>query len=131
MARKASIEWIDDQWFAIYSPFDRAFVDALKDGTRTRRWDQGAKRWECLALEYERALRLMQRFFDVVDEPEWRPGRSPYDVLGVRRDAPMEVIEAAYRAMTKLHHPDMHGYQATGRMATVNAAMDTIRRDRA
>lgn len=35
--------------------------------------------------------------------------RDPYEVLGVRRDSPREVIEGAYRALAKKHHPDAGG----------------------
>lgn len=51
---------------------------------------------------------------------------DPYAVLKVARDAPMEVINAAYRALAKLHHPDVNGQTATGRMAEINDAYETL-----
>jgi DnaJ-domain-containing protein 1 len=35
--------------------------------------------------------------------------RDPYEVLGVRSDSPVEVIEGAYKALAKKHHPDAGG----------------------
>lgn len=35
--------------------------------------------------------------------------RDPYEVLGVRPDADLEIIEAAHRALAKRHHPDVGG----------------------
>lgn len=35
--------------------------------------------------------------------------RDPYEILGVRPDAPQEIIEAAYRARAKSLHPDVGG----------------------
>ncbi len=55
--------------------------------------------------------------------------RDPYEVLGVRPDADIEIIEAAYRAQAKRLHPDKGG--SIEAMATVNDALERIRQDRA
>lgn len=52
---------------------------------------------------------------------------DPYRKLYVQPDAPQEVIEAAHRALVKLHHPDIAGPGATTRMAAINAAYDKLR----
>lgn len=41
--------------------------------------------------------------------PRMNGHRTDYDVLFVTRDAPQEVIAAAYRALSKLYHPDKEG----------------------
>lgn len=48
--------------------------------------------------------------------------RDPYEVLRVRPDAPIEVIEASYRALAKSAHPDAGGSEAA--MAELNAALE-------
>jgi hypothetical protein len=55
------------------------------------------------------------------------PGRggNAYQELFVQSNAPWEVIEAAYRALAKLHHPDRGG--DTARMQGINAAYDKIK----
>lgn len=55
--------------------------------------------------------------------------RDPYEVLGVRSDAPMEDIEDMYRIKANRAHPDKGG--STDAMTELNAAMDRIRADRA
>ena len=35
-------------------------------------------------------------------------GKTHYDILKVSRDAPIEVIRAAYRVLSLMHHPDRH-----------------------
>jgi hypothetical protein len=35
--------------------------------------------------------------------------RDPFEVLGIRPDAPEEVMEAAYKGLAKVHHPDKGG----------------------
>ena len=53
---------------------------------------------------------------------------DPYRVLQVLPDAEPEVIQAAYRALARKHHPDMGGSQLE--MATLNAAWETLRDER-
>jgi len=55
--------------------------------------------------------------------------RGPYAVLHIANDAPLEVAEAAYRALTKKAHPDLGGDTAT--MQRLNAAIEQIRREHA
>jgi len=60
-------------------------------------------------------------------EPRGDPG-DPYGMLGVTRQAPRVVVEAAYRALVKARHPDVGGSEE--RMKAVNGAMEAIRRQR-
>ena len=55
--------------------------------------------------------------------------RDPYEVLGVRPDAPMEVIEASYRALAKSAHPDAGGSDEA--MSELNEAMERVKTERA
>jgi DnaJ like chaperone protein len=65
--------------------------------------------------------------------------QDPYSVLGVARAAPMTEIKAAWRRLTREHHPDTlmakgmppeYIELATRKMATINAAYDSIRAER-
>jgi DnaJ like chaperone protein len=69
-----------------------------------------------------------------------RDGMDPYAVLGVARDAPDGEIREAWRRLIRENHPDSLVAQgvpkefvalATDRVATINVAYDTIRRQRA
>lgn len=64
---------------------------------------------------------------------------DPYIALGVARAAPMSEIKAAWRRLTREHHPDTLMAQgmpqeyidlATKKMAAINAAYDRIRAER-
>lgn len=64
---------------------------------------------------------------------------DPYSVLGVARGAPASEIKAAWRRLTREHHPDTlmakgmpadHIEFATRKMADINAAYDRIRNER-
>lgn len=56
--------------------------------------------------------------------------RDPWEVLGVRPDAPIEVAEASYRALAKGAHPDTAGGDAK-RMTELNDAIEAVRKGRA
>lgn len=64
---------------------------------------------------------------------------DPYSVLGVARAAPMDEIKAAWRRLTREHHPDTlmakglpqeYIELATKKMAAINDAYDRIRAQR-
>lgn len=54
--------------------------------------------------------------------------RDPYEVLGVRPDAPLEVVEIAYKGLAKLRHPDKGG--SAEAMAELNGAYERIKTER-
>ena len=61
--------------------------------------------------------------------PPRHPGKpSPYAMLFVAEGAPLDVCEAAYRALAKRAHPDAGGDPAAFRRLTV--AIDTLRKRR-
>ncbi|WP_380679166.1 DnaJ domain-containing protein [Salinigranum sp. GCM10025319] len=51
---------------------------------------------------------------------------DPYDVLGVNQDSDPTVVEAAYRALAKKHHPDRGGTQEQFRR--IKSAYDEIQK---
>lgn len=53
-----------------------------------------------------------------------RGGNGSHAVLHLLPSAPAEVIKAAYRAMSLIHHPDRGG--STEAMARINDAMDKL-----
>lgn len=54
---------------------------------------------------------------------------GPYATLHIADDAPLEVAEAAYRALVKSAHPDTNGAQSGHTwMVTLNLAIEQIRR---
>lgn len=54
--------------------------------------------------------------------------RDPYEVLGVRPDAPEEIVEAAWKAAAKKAHPDHGGTNEAA--AEINGAIERIRAER-
>jgi DnaJ-class molecular chaperone len=54
--------------------------------------------------------------------------RTHYDNLKVSRDAPIEVIQAAYRSLARKHHPDRSGgsSESEGIMKVINASYEVL-----
>lgn len=50
-------------------------------------------------------------------------------VLGVTEAAPWPVIEAAYRTLAKMFHPDVSGGPTTERMKKINLAYERLERE--
>lgn len=53
-----------------------------------------------------------------------RPQYDPYRELFLHKQAPDEVVRAAYRALAQLNHPDRGG--SNERMKAINAAYESI-----
>lgn len=53
---------------------------------------------------------------------------DPYEIMGVHRNTPPEILKAVYLAWAKNHHPDVGGDPET--FKKVNAAWDQIRKER-
>jgi hypothetical protein len=53
---------------------------------------------------------------------------TPYDRLHLHPSAPIEVCEAAYRALSKLYHPDVTGSAST--QQSLNRAIEQIRKEK-
>lgn len=52
---------------------------------------------------------------------------DPYEILGVSSSSPIEVIEAAFRALAKKYHPDQGG--SADKFKEVSQAIEQIRKD--
>ena len=55
--------------------------------------------------------------------------RDPFAVLGIAPTAEPAVVDAAYRALARLYHPDVAGGDSTQRMQEINWARDELARD--
>ncbi len=118
-------------------PFSRELVDALKDEVPgyARSYDPDTKAWSVQSAYVAVARSLVESVYPDVEVIDFSPnfgrhesrraapdasGRTSYTVLHLRETAPPELIEAAFRCLARLHHPDRGGDVAT--MQRLNAA---------
>ena len=121
-------------------PYNAELIADLKVviPSHARRWNPASKVWE-IGRSWEEDLRdlLHQYNIDVRGEGETPPPRSApagddaWAVLWLRPDAPLAVVDAVYRCLCKLHHPDLKAEGektiATVQMARINRAVEKIR----
>jgi hypothetical protein len=126
----------DDERLILRSPYDPALVEALKDAIPRayREWDAAAKVWR---IDPDWGDVVLQALTDIgVSVVDKRPAvPSPTTVapklqeacieLCIRPEAPVEVAEAAYKALARLHHPDVGG--DTAKMQALNNAIQTFK----
>ena len=118
-------------------PFDRWLVDALKAEIpgHARTYDAAAKSWAVTPAYAHVATRLMHDVFpdvEIVDAqagPTADRGDHPREaalvILHLRPTAPPELVDAAYRCLARLHHPDAGGDHDA--MLRLNQALEVLR----
>ncbi len=123
--------------YRVTFPFDRLVVDAIKADVpaHSRTYDPDEKAWY-IAVAYQRIIRqLLEAVFIEVEmdserttytPPSDRAPRTEYTVLHLLPSAPPELVESAYKCLSRIHHPDRGG--AGEKMQELNSAVETIRR---
>jgi hypothetical protein len=125
-----------DDRLALKSPYDPTLVQALKDAIPYgyREWDGAAKVWRIDPDWGDVVLTTLQNIgITVVDK---RPAVPPSPTVAedlqaaclqlcITPEAPLEVAEAAYKALARLHHPDVGG--DTEIMQALNEAIATFK----
>ncbi len=126
-------------------PYSAYMVDRLKVHVPgyARTFDPDTKAWTIAGGYAGTAAPLMHEIFPDVETidptgprfgsqqsgPRFDGGsgtrEDPYVVLHLRPTAPAELIDAAYKVLARLAHPDVGGDTAT--MQRINAAVETIR----
>jgi hypothetical protein len=117
--------------------YDPYLIDALKASVpaHARTYDPAVKSWTVAPAYAAIVTGLMHQVFHDVEEvtdipPPPREPPPPADgdafvVLHLRPTAPPELIDAAYRCLAKLHHPDRGG--SHDQMLALTAAREALR----
>ncbi len=149
---RASITLTDLDDGHLRFPYSAGLVANLKSQipSHARAWTPEGRYWWVEAAYINLAVRLAQLYFPDLDcredptaqqQAHSAPGRpprplhpDPYTTLHFLPSAPLELIEAAARALAKLHHPDLKPDHekalATATMARINRAIEDLRRAR-
>ena len=116
------------------TPYHTEFLQDFKTliPGRQRTWNPDDKIWHIRPSAVDDVIALCKTWFsdnvEVVfckrEGSHQRTDTGPHGVLFVQEGAPREVVEAAYKALARLHHPDKGGDTKT--MQAINAAYDRI-----
>jgi hypothetical protein len=118
-------------------PFDRDVVEGIKNivPVHSRTYDPKEKAWYISPAYRDVIQELLEAvFIDVETDPERttytppsdRSPRTEYTILHLLPSAPPELVETAYKCLSRMHHPDRGG--TTEKMQELNSAVATIRR---
>jgi hypothetical protein len=113
-------------------------IAALKDliQARCRAWDPGARTWRVNNCCAPRAAEILSWWFEleVLVEDGAHDSRTclhhvadewpAHAALHLLPDAPPELVDAAYRALAKVHHPDHGGRHED--MVVINQAYEKL-----
>ncbi len=127
----AETEFLDGGAIIFRVPFRRAWVDTVKRGVPSdhREWDPDLREWTVWPPYAETVLAFTRETFGYVREVNADTPRSGggdhFALLHLLPTAPLAVIEASYRALPRLHHPDAGGNAE--HMKRLNAARDALK----
>lgn len=144
-ARVAEAYWVDRDEVELRFTYDADLVDALKQmiPAGARQYDPDERTWTVRAPYARYAVRLVRDYFPNLDEvDDWGAASPPptppsgraasFAILHLLPSAPPALVEAAYRCLARLHHPDVapeaEKATATATMARINAAVAELRR---
>ena len=136
MPRAAVIDIGTDDRLILRSPYDQALVQALKEAIpyTYREWDGAAKVWRIAPEWGDILLQTLEALgVTAVDKRPVLPQPAAVSPelqkaclqLFVLPEAPLAVAEAAYKALARLHHPDVGGDTET--MQALNEAIATFK----
>lgn len=131
-------------------PYHLELIEAIKRDITApaRTYDPATKAWAVYDPYRQRAIALLLRYFPAADVPPARrfnagprhdaPPPRPaggkaahYAALCLTPDAPAKLVNGPYHILAKKYHPDLaptaEQGRATGRMATLNAAIEALR----
>jgi hypothetical protein len=119
-------------------PFDRDVVEGIKNivPVHSRTYDPDEKAWYIAPAYFVPVRNLLTATFMQVEmdadrepftpPPSDRAPRTEYTILHLLPSAPPELVESAYKCLSRMHHPDAGGTTTT--MQELNSAVATIRR---
>lgn len=130
----------DDAQVYLYFDYDLTAIDAIKTMVPRshRRWNPDRRCW-VVSEPYWPRLRKILLDYGVFGKAEEFQSRAPtssgaWATLYLKTGAPPEVVTAAYRALAKLHHPDLADPadanevdRRTRKMTELNLAYEKLR----
>ncbi len=136
MPRRAQGRYNGFGGVTITFPYNARLIDLLKSEVppHARAYDPDDKAWTVRSAYASRAVELLLRCFPDarIERTGSRPGpvpqpspARPFAVLHLLPSAPPELIDAAYRTLARLSHPDVGGDPEA--MRALNDARDALK----
>lgn len=96
------------------APYSADFTETLKKSipTKKRTWDANDKAWYVLRDQFDKLTHLLSEYFDetiLLDFPANEVSSDSWSKMFLIKGAPVEIIQAVYRVLSKKYHPDLAG----------------------
>ena len=111
----ASIRYLPSGLFIqLEAPYNRPFTDELKKSVpaKKRMWDNNDKCWYVVKDQFDKLTHLMDKHYDetiLLDFPEQEVSNDSWSKLFLIEGAPLGIVQAAYKVLSKKYHPDLGG----------------------
>lgn len=120
--------WKGNGGWWVQFPYSRSLISEIKRkiSRRHRRWSKENSAWWFSDKTAEIAGELLFEEFGNHNGPGSVMSKfcEHHSTLHLQHGAPMEVVKAAHKALSLLHHPDLGG--SNERMKQINNAYDEI-----
>jgi len=140
--RAAFLVYFDDEIHAMFR-YDPSLIDEIKDAIPygRRYWNSDRGVWIIDGSERDAFSGVLQGHgyepYWLITEEEHRIAlamerskNADRTSLGILDTAPWELVDAAYRVMARLYHPDVSGRDTTEKMKEINIAYDRLQKQR-
>ena len=109
----------------VEAPYNAEFTDTLKKSipTKKRTWDASDKAWYVLRDQFDKLTHILSQYYDetiLLDFPSNEVSSDSWGKLFLVKGAPIEIIQACYRVLSKKYHPDLGG--SNEKMQELNVA---------
>ena len=126
----ASVRYLPSGLFIqVEAPYNKPFTDELKKSVpaKKRMWYNNDKCWYVVKDQFDKLTHLMDKHYDetiLLDFPEQEVSNDSWSKLWLIEGAPLEIVQAVYKVLSKKHHPDLGGDVV--KMTEINVAHKDI-----
>ena len=111
----ASVRYLPSGLFIqLEAPYNKPFTDEMKKSVpaKKRMWDNNDKCWYVVKDQFDKLTHLLDKYYDetiLLDFPQQEVASDSWTKLYLIPGAPLDIVQAVYRVLSKKYHPDMGG----------------------
>ena len=126
----ASVRYLPSGLFLqLEAPWNKLFQDEMKKSipAKKRMWDNNDKCWYIVKDQFDKLTHLLDKHYDetiLLDFPQQEVKSDAWTTLYLIPGAPLDIVQAVYKTLCKIHHQDKGGDVV--KMTSINVAHKEI-----